>query len=172
MSDVITHPPATTLHHTPPHSTTLHRKNRARTVPIVTSLHIIMTYVNEWRHYKPSLHHTPPHSTTLHHTPPHSTTLHHKNRARTVPILLLPSVTIHVVLCPSSRRIPFGTPRGWKHEHDADIANFKFPITTDMNTDLKLDTLSFVYYFYYLHYDLLLVSLLRLHAICVFFSHN
>ena len=39
----------------------------------------------------------------------------------------------------------------------------------DMNTDLKLDTLSFVYYFCYLHYDLLLVSLLRLHAICVFY---
>jgi hypothetical protein len=64
-----------------PHSSSLLLKNRARTVPIVTSLHIIMTYVNEWRHYKPSLHHTPPHSTTL----------HHKNRAWTVPILLLTS---------------------------------------------------------------------------------
>jgi hypothetical protein len=51
------------------------------------------------------------------------------------------------------------------------LYNFKFPITTDMNTDLKLDTLKFVYYFCYLHYDLLLVSLLRLHAICVFFPY-
>jgi hypothetical protein len=52
----------------------------------VTSLHIIMTYVNEWRHYSSSFllippHSsssfplTPPHSSSLHHTPPHSTTL-------------------------------------------------------------------------------------------------
>ena len=50
----------------------------------VTSLHIIMTYVNdERRHYAPSLHHTPPHSTTL----------HHKNPDRSAPILLLAIIT-------------------------------------------------------------------------------
>jgi hypothetical protein len=41
-------------------------------------------------------------------------------------------------ICPSSRRIPFGNPRGWKYEHDADIVNTE--------SDWKLDTLKFCIY--------------------------
>ena len=42
----------------------------------VTSLHIIMTYVNEWRHYSSSFLLTPPQSSSLLlHTPPHSSSL-------------------------------------------------------------------------------------------------
>jgi hypothetical protein len=64
----------------------------------VTSLHIIMTYVNDdWRHYSSSFLLTPPHSSSFLLTPPHSSSL-----------LLTPPHSSTLLLTPPQKSGPNG----------------------------------------------------------------